>query len=160
MITMLLGGLWHGAAWTFVVWGGLHGFYLGVERFLQRRFGGAKIATTFGFKVFLGLLTYFLVNLTWVFFRAPDFPTAWSMTRTMLGFGVEGSELVLTTYLVAVVVAVTIGILVVHGFMRNRRLEQVVANAPWWLVGSVWAAMLFLILISQGSGNAFIYFQF
>jgi alginate O-acetyltransferase complex protein AlgI len=160
MITMLLGGLWHGAAWTFVVWGGLHGFYLGVERFLQRQFGGAKIATTFGFKLFLGLLTYFLVNLTWVFFRAPDFPTAWSMTRTMLGFGVEGSELVLTTYLVAVVVAVTLGILVVHGFMRNRRLEQVVANAPWWLVGSVWAAMLFLILISQGSGDAFIYFQF
>jgi cytochrome c oxidase assembly factor CtaG len=78
----------------------------------------------------------------------------------MLGFGVEGSELVLTTYLVAVVVAVTLGILVVHGFMRNRRLEQVVANAPWWLVGSVWAAMLFLILISQGSGDAFIYFQF
>jgi len=160
MVTMLLGGLWHGAAWTFVVWGGLHGFYLGVERFLQRRFGGAKIATTFGFKLFLGLLTYFLVNLTWVFFRAPDFPTAWSMTRTMLGFGVEGSELVLSTYLVAVVVAVTVGILVVHGFMRNRRLEQVVANAPWWLVGSVWAAMLFLILISQGSGDAFIYFQF
>jgi hypothetical protein len=55
---------------------------------------------------------------------------------------------------------VTIGILVVHGFMRNRRLEQVVASAPWWLVGSVWAAMLFLILISQGSGHAFIYFQF
>jgi alginate O-acetyltransferase complex protein AlgI len=133
---------------------------LGVERFLQRQFGGAKIATTFGFKVFLGLLTYFLVNLTWVFFRAPDFPTAWTMTRTMLGFGVEGSELVLSTYLVTVVVAVTVGILVVHGFMRNRRLEQVVANAPWWLVGSVWAAMLFFILIAQGSGDAFIYFQF
>ena len=160
MVTMLLGGLWHGAAWTFVIWGGLHGFYLGVERFFQRQFGGAKIATTVGFKLFLGLLTYFLVNLTWVFFRARDFGTAWRMTRTMLGFGLRESELVLSSYLVAVVVAVTIGILVVHGFMRNRRLEQVVASAPWWLVGSVWAAMLFLILISQGSGHAFIYFQF
>jgi len=160
MVTMLLGGLWHGAAWTFVVWGGLHGFYLGVERFLQRRFGGAKIATTFGFKVFLALLTYFLVNLTWVFFRAADFPTAWRMTRTMLGFGLEGSVPVLSTYLVTVVVSVTVGILLVHGFMRNRRLEDVVANAPWWLVGSVWAAMLFFILIAQGSGDAFIYFQF
>ncbi len=83
MVTMLLGGLWHGAAWTFVIWGGLHGFYLGVERFLQRRYGGAKIATTFGFKLGLGLLTYFLVNLTWVFFRSKDFGTAWSMTRAM-----------------------------------------------------------------------------
>ena len=69
-------------------------------------------------------------------------------------------ELVLSTYLIAVVVAVTVGILLVHGFMRNRRLEEVVASAPWWLVGSVWAAMLFLILIAQGSGDAFIYFQF
>ncbi len=75
MITMLLGGLWHGAAWTFVIWGGLHGFYLGIERFLQRRFGGATIARTPGFRFGLALLTYFLVNLTWVFFRSRSFGT-------------------------------------------------------------------------------------
>ena len=106
------------------------------------------------------MLTYFLVNLTWVFFRARDFAQAWSMIRAMLGFGVEGTELALSTYLVALVTTVTAGMLLVHGFMRNRRLEEVVAKTPWWLVGSVWAAMLVLILITQGSGDAFIYFQF
>jgi hypothetical protein len=55
---------------------------------------------------------------------------------------------------------VTIGILVVHWFMRNRRLEEVVAKTPWWLTGLAWAGMLFAIVITQGSGNAFIYFQF
>ena len=160
MVTMLLGGLWHGAAWTFVIWGGLHGFYLGVERFLRERFGQAKFVETLGFRLFLGVLTYFLVNLTWVFFRARDFAQAWSMIRAMLGFGVEGTELALSTYLVALVTTVTAGMLLVHGFMRNRRLEEVVAKTPWWLVGSVWAAMLVLILITQGSGDAFIYFQF
>jgi len=160
MVTMLLGGLWHGAAWTFVVWGGLHGLYLGVERFLSERFGEAKIASTFGFKLFLGLLTYFLVNLTWVFFRAQSFPQAWTMTKTMLGFGVEGSVLTLSTYLVVTVLTVTTGMLVVHWFMRNRRLEEVVARTPWWLTGLVWAGMIFLIVITQGSGDAFIYFQF
>ncbi len=66
----------------------------------------------------------------------------------------------LGSHLVIRVVAVTVGILVVHWFMRNRRLEEVVARAPWWLTGCVWAGMLFAIVITQGSGNAFIYFQF
>ena len=160
MVTMLLGGLWHGASWTFVVWGGLHGLYLGVERFLKGRYGGAAFARSFGFKFGLGLLTYFLVNLTWVFFRAQDFGTAWSMTSAMLGFGAETAELVLGMHLVIRVVLVTIGILAVHWYMRNRRLEEVVARTPWWLTGLVWAGMLFAIVITQGSGNAFIYFQF
>src|SRR5205085_6911295 len=68
MGTMLLGGLWHGAAWTFVVWGGLHGTYLAVERWLRSRFAGWRPgpAAIIG----LGLLTYVLINITWVFFRA------------------------------------------------------------------------------------------
>jgi alginate O-acetyltransferase complex protein AlgI len=160
MVTMLLGGLWHGAAWTFVVWGGLHGFYLGVERFLRERFGNAKIAGTYGFRLGLALLTYFLVNLTWVFFRARDFPQAWSMTRAMLGLGVDGSELVLGSNLVIRVLVVIAGILVVHWSMRNRRLEEVAEKTPWWLLTLVWAGMLFAIVITQGSGDAFIYFQF
>ena len=79
-------------------------------------------------------------------------------TATMLS--AEGSELVLSTFLATTVIAVTVGMLAVHWFMRNRRLEEVVPNAPWWLTGLVWAGMLFLIVITQGSGDAFIYFQF
>lgn len=159
MITMLLGGLWHGAAWTFVVWGGLHGLYLAAERFLRERFRGARIARTTGFRVFLGLLTYFLVNLTWVFFRAEDFPTAWRLVRSMLLLQ-PGGELVLGTYLVSVVSAVTLGMLAAHWSLRNRRLEDVVARTPWGLTAVAWGTMLFLIIITQGSGDAFIYFQF
>jgi len=159
MITMLLGGLWHGAAWTFVVWGGLHGLYLAAERFLRERFGGARIAGTFGVRVGLALLTYFLVNLTWVFFRAPDFPTAWRLVRSMVLLD-TGGELVLGTYLVSVVSVITLGMLVAHWTMRDRRLEDVVARMPWGLTAAAWAGMLFLIIITQGSGDAFIYFQF
>ena len=164
MITMLLGGLWHGAAWTFVVWGGLHGLYLGVERFIRERLGptrlGGRIAGTAAFSFLLALLTYFLVNITWVFFRAQNFPQAWSLTRSMLGFGSPDAELVLSSFLVFTVLTVTVGMLAVHWFMRNRRLEDVVARAPWPVVGLVWAGMLFLIVTTQGTGNAFIYFQF
>jgi len=159
MVTMLLGGLWHGAAWTFVVWGGLHGLYLTAERWLRGRFSGEKLAATTGFKVAVGLLTYVLVNLTWVFFRAPDFETAWRMVRSMTGF-TRGGALVLPAEFVARVVVVTAGMLVVHWFMRSRRVEEVVARTPWPLTACVGAAMLFMIVITQGAGDAFIYFQF
>ena len=160
MITMLLGGLWHGASWTFVVWGGLHGFYLGIERFVRERFGTARIASTYLFRLFLAVLTYFLVNLTWVFFRATDFAQAWRMVRAMLGFPVAGSELVLGMNLAVRVVAVIAAMLVVHWTMRSRRLEDMAEKTPGWLLALVWAGMLFAIVITQGSGDAFIYFQF
>ena len=81
MLTMLLGGLWHGAAWTFMVWGGLHGTYLILER-LQRQYLPFKITAKNG--IFLALLTYTCVNITWVFFRAKDFTTA----KNMINFNV------------------------------------------------------------------------
>ena len=161
MVTMLLGGLWHGASWTFVVWGGLHGLYLAAERFLGGAFGGVRLARTWLFRLGLALLTYALVNITWVFFRAADFPTAWRMIRSMVspGWGTGGAR-VLPTALVVLVVAVITGMLVVHWVMRERVLEEVVGRVRWWVVGAVWAAMLFAIIITQGSGDAFIYFQF
>ena len=62
MATMLLGGLWHGASWTFVVWGGLHGIYLAAERLLRRRYAACRPGAfaLFGF----ALLTFALINLT------------------------------------------------------------------------------------------------
>ena len=72
MGTMLLGGLWHGAAWTFVVWGGLHGLYLAGERWLRGSFAGLKPGPA-AMLSRSALLTYMLINITWVFFRAKDF---------------------------------------------------------------------------------------
>jgi alginate O-acetyltransferase complex protein AlgI len=159
MVTMLLGGLWHGAAWTFVVWGGLHGIYLAIERWIRERFTGARIAGTPGFRIGIALVTYVLVNITWVFFRAPDFETAWRLTRSMTGL-TTGGELVLSTDHVARVVVVTVGMLIVHWTMRNRSVEEVASRTPWIILALVWAAMLFAIVITQGAGDAFIYFQF
>jgi alginate O-acetyltransferase complex protein AlgI len=158
LTTMLLGGLWHGASWTFVVWGGLHGAYLAVERLLRERFGGMMLAGSLGFRIFLALLTYALVNLTWVFFRAQDFPSAWRMLRSMLG--ATGGEPVLSTVHVVEVIVVIALMLIVHWTMRNRSVEDVVSRSPAWLLAMVWAGMLFAIVITQGSGDAFIYFQF
>src|SRR5690606_2772978 len=67
MLTMLIGGLWHGAAWTFVVWGGLHGCYLIGERILMRLWPKGAIWRSLPFQLLAVLGTFLLVCITWVF---------------------------------------------------------------------------------------------
>lgn len=159
MLTMLLGGLWHGAAWTFVVWGGLHGAYLAAERWLKPRLGHIALWRTWPGQLALGLVTYFLVNITWVFFRAPDFGTAWRMLRGMLLVDATGKP-VLPTYSVFSASLVVLAIVTTHWYMRDRALHVEVQRLPVPVIGAAWGAMLWLIVVMQGGGNAFIYFQF
>jgi hypothetical protein len=107
----------------------------------------------------LALTTYLLVNVTWVFFRAETFEGAARILAGMAGLAVEPVAVLSTVFMIKVGVIVT-GIVTVQWLMRKRELEDVVARAPWWLTGLVVAAMLFAVITTQGSGEAFIYFQF
>jgi alginate O-acetyltransferase complex protein AlgI len=157
MATMLLGGLWHGASWTFVAWGGLHGLYLGAERALRGRFAGYRPGAfaLFGF----ALLTYALVNITWVFFRAHSFSGAWTILNGMAGMNGAAKPVLATAQLVTTAVIIG-GIFAVHWAMRATTLENLLARAPAPLLALTWGLMAFAIIIAQGAGNAFIYFQF
>lgn len=86
MISMLLGGLWHGAGWTFVVWGGLHGFYLIINHLwlVYKNSLGLEINTWWSHTV-AKLLTFVAVMFAWVFFRADSLNTALSVVKGMLG---------------------------------------------------------------------------
>jgi alginate O-acetyltransferase complex protein AlgI len=159
MVTMLLGGLWHGASWTFVVWGGLHGLYLAVERWIRAKSGIAGDPAGPWSRLALALFTYFLVNLTWVFFRAADFGGAARILTGMFGLSGEAPAVLPTIFMIKAGVIVA-GIVIVQWLMRKRELEDVVSRTPWWVTGLVTAAMLFAVIIAQGSGEAFIYFQF
>jgi len=158
-VTMLLGGLWHGASWTFVAWGGLHGLYLAVERGLTRVFGDKAWVRSLGMRVFLGLLTYFLVNITWVFFRAPDFSSAGVMLGSMFNFSGSGAQVLPTLDMIKVVVVITI-LLIVQWAFRSHRTEEAAMSVPGWAHSLAWAGMIVLLVITQGGDNAFIYFQF
>lgn len=156
MVTMLLGGLWHGAAWTFVVWGMLHGLYLVVERFFKQRL---TITINFWNGLVLALATYFCVNITWVFFRAPDFNTAAKLLGSMFYFGAGKAKVLEYNQITQVLVVIT-GLFLCHYLMRNTSVQAVANKTPGWLLGIVWAAMFVLIVLAQGSGEQFIYFQF
>jgi alginate O-acetyltransferase complex protein AlgI len=157
MGTMLLGGLWHGANWTFVVWGGLHGLYLSVERALRGRFSAYRPGPLALFA--LGMLTYALVNITWVFFRAKTFGKAWEVLGGMFGANADAKPQLTSFNLIAVATIVTL-LVAAHWLMRSRTLESAIARVPPALFALIWGLMAFAIVITQGSGSAFIYFQF
>ncbi len=157
MATMLLGGLWHGASWTFVVWGGLHGLYLATERALRARFKGYTPGplALFG----LGLLTFALINITWVFFRAHGFGQAWMVLRGMFGGNADAPPILTTAHL-AMVTLIVGGIVTAHWLMRTRTLEAMLARRHPLPLAAALGAMAFAVVAAQGAGNAFIYFQF
>ena len=82
-LTMLLGGLWHGAAWTFVVWGALHGGGLALTRAWQRRVGSSSSPAVRAVTIFI---TFHFVCLAWIFFRAPNFERAWEILTGLAAF--------------------------------------------------------------------------
>jgi D-alanyl-lipoteichoic acid acyltransferase DltB (MBOAT superfamily) len=157
-ITMLLGGLWHGAAWHFVVWGALHGLFLVIEHGLRKRFGSAGWVKTWAGRAFLGAVTFALVCLAWVFFRATDMPRAMMHVAAMLG-AIPVDPILKTTTVLKVVITMT-ALIGAHIALRDRRIEDVIKATPAPVIGVVWAAMLGLIIFTQGGGDAFIYFQF
>ena len=179
MITMLLGGLWHGANWTFVVWGGLHGFYLWVEKAIAdvRKDQVRPIATTpseqvgilgavpetFKPKTFrnfiLAICTFFLINVTWVFFRSSTFSKAGDLLRSMFGLVKDATPLLPTLSIYKIVIIITT-MLIAHWLMRNRKVTELAYRLPWWLTGIAWSAMLVMLILSQESSSSFIYFQF
>jgi len=87
MVTMLLGGLWHGAGWNFLVWGGLHGACLSINHLWREWRGGdaRKSANGLAAKGLSWAITFFAVVIAWVFFRARTMAGAWQMLGSLFG---------------------------------------------------------------------------
>jgi D-alanyl-lipoteichoic acid acyltransferase DltB (MBOAT superfamily) len=156
MITMLLGGLWHGASWRFVIWGGLHGVWLVLERARQERREAVPDTPALRFRQ--RLLTFHLVSFAWIFFRAESMSAAWELLRRLLTAWDGGVEAISLPILLAI--AVGIGAQYVTRDAVNRVLAGFSRLAPA-AQGGVLAVALFVIdsLANEGVA-AFIYFQF
>lgn len=151
-MTMLIGGLWHGASWMFVVWGGLHGLYLAVER-AMRGISAPKLFSAQG----KSALIFLLVTLTWIPFRAGTPERAFFVLRGL----VNGSEIDPLDGPKLIAMIATLLTVRWHFYMRERRIEEVflkIGNV--WRVGIGASALIGLFLCSGENSNAFIYFQF
>ena len=158
MLTMLIGGLWHGAAWTFVVWGGLHGAGLAWERWWRERRGAPTGALSGWPRWRARILTFHFVCFAWIFFRSDSFGAAWDMIRGLFtGWG-EPSPLVTSGVLLAI--AVGIG----SQYLPARFPRVVMARfsrLPVLGQATVLALALMLTSVLGPEGVApFIYFRF
>jgi alginate O-acetyltransferase complex protein AlgI len=156
MITMGLGGLWHGANWTFVIWGLIHGAGLGITHALRGPLRKAGIVIPTALSIFV---TFNLVTFAWVYFRAPDLATA---HRVLAGpFTASWPPLTDFAQKYAFEIALLALFLLTHRFDRHARVRLAVQR---WNAGLVWAlvslSFMLAITVSQGSSAKFIYFDF
>jgi len=149
MITMLLGGLWHGANWTFVIWGGIHGAWLSVERMLTR--GGAKL----GWPVRCVALA--VVALSWIFFRARSVHAAVHMLASLRHFEWQAQYAPQLAFL-----AMVSGIMLLVD-LRLERCHEEYLFERWsltWPIGAAAAMAILMVAYAASETSAFIYFQF
>jgi alginate O-acetyltransferase complex protein AlgI len=156
MLTMLLGGLWHGANWTFVVWGGIHGVGLAFERLFTGKRELASSPTFFarwGRRIFL----FQVVCLAWIFFRVPSLSGAWEQIAS-LGIW-QWSPVYLTAFLFLAVYAAVLFLLDLQLELSNA--EHVLASRSYaWQVATGVAFCVLITLFGANQESAFIYFRF
>jgi len=186
LLTMLLGGLWHGAGWTFVFWGGLHGVYLCAHHawtYFRRRMGWHDPARDSRlWTLSAGLLTFLAVVVGWVFFRATTFSGAGTMLLAMVGM--TSSSSVESTMSPASVLPVLLGLQSLvwlapntQQFMRRFRpalyvrpiresMGELIESArrlawkPNWQWATVMAVLSTVSLLLMSRTSEFIYYQF
>jgi alginate O-acetyltransferase complex protein AlgI len=161
LLTMLLGGLWHGAGWNFVVWGAIHGLALVGHKEWLRRVGEGRLP------IVSRLTTLYVVLLAWIFFRASSFEDAWTMTQAYVTWhSPGGKEIALWSPvpewgLGARAAAIFAPLLLVHVLAALGTAERLRRWLPSWLISLLFGAIAALALAFMPlQARPFIYFQF
>jgi len=167
MLTMLIGGLWHGAAWTFVLWGGLHGAYLAVNH-LWRRWAGESATFSAWVRATTWLITFLCVTLAWVLFRASSIEAAMTLYGSMFGaHGFSGAPLAewkvpfqkadfYKTFAVAALLCA-----VPDSVVWARHVPGLASRRTVTVLSAAALLLLFAWCVSRlGRHSAFLYFQF
>ncbi len=159
LITMTLGGLWHGASWTFVVWGLLHGLLLIAHRGFQAICGPrlSRLLQTSGGTIVRVGLTFVAVCVGWVFFRATTFATASTMLRHLF-VPADGLPTPIPTGAFWTLIGV---VALAHAVGKVGGWGAVSSRLSSWAIGFGYAmALTIALLLAPNGGNVFIYFQF
>lgn len=159
MITMLLGGLWHGATWHHVIFGGISGALLVIEYVLVRLFGAIAFFKTKIAQIGLMLITFIVFNISLVTFRSFGVKNALKTYKTMLTFSTSETVLFSRPQGIGVIVVI-LWLLITHWLLRDSSLEEGVSKLPWWVHSFTLVIMILAIILISGEKRAFIYFQF
>ncbi|MBM3153108.1 MAG: MBOAT family protein [Chloroflexi bacterium] len=156
LLTMLLGGLWHGASWNFVFWGGLHGSMLALERFFTARSASIPADQKPAAQWARAVPVFAIVTLVWVFFRSPSVETTRLVFEKLLFLQPDGITWLYLPALIFVPIVFLGGLVA-----RNQKwdLSRLTVAKPY-AIPLVLAEFLFAFLFAAGAQSPFIYFQF
>ncbi|QAU33642.1 MBOAT family O-acyltransferase [Janthinobacterium sp. 17J80-10] len=155
--TMIIGGIWHGASWMFVLWGALHGSYLALER-VSRKLHSLPVSSGSAEYRLQDFLIFIVITLTWIPFRATSPTTAFAVLESLVRFKPGLIPLAYPALLAAICLFVTVWW---HVRLRDSTLENVARRlGPAWLTVALSLCLIALFLYSGGDQHAFIYFQF
>lgn len=160
LVTMFLGGLWHGANWTFVVWGMLHGSFLVIEHLVRNILVRQKFEIASHFRILNTFITFLLVSYAWIFFRAESLADALVIHNSLFDFDNFCSGRILNSADIIIVLVCISLLMLSHYFLRDKSLEEMVAKTKWWVQSAALSLMLLLIITSSTNNQSFIYFQF
>jgi alginate O-acetyltransferase complex protein AlgI len=153
MITMLLGGLWHGASLNFVIWGFIHGFYLILQRVTP------SLLTRSLNRYIKSIFIYFLVCITWIFFRSTNFESTISIFESLMRFNLVGMDNLPTVWKDLFIILIPT--LIIQVYKEKEQDMNFVFKKPLVLQVLLYSTIfLFLCLYSSVSQYEFIYFQF
>jgi alginate O-acetyltransferase complex protein AlgI len=174
MVVFVVSGLWHGASWTFVVWGGLHGLYLVIALLTRnaRDAAWARLSDVAGARTgaalvplrrLIGvLITFHLVCFAWIFFRANSLSDAsLCISRLFQGWGSYSWQALAKPYDLLVALCAIAGLELVHLLQGEHDLETMLLARPRWMRWSFYYAVITgIVVLGRFSSQEFIYFQF
>ena len=155
MLTMLLGGLWHGSSWNFVIWGAIHGLFLSLEKYT---FSALKIKT---FNAFGYIYTFIVVLIAWVFFRAVDFDTASSIIGKWFTFDFGSLFIGNLNTFVNSLLLLSFGLLIDLRIFRSKTpLEDYGTKFSAVKLSIIVSVIILMLCLFYSTAENFIYFQF
>ncbi|MBJ7882686.1 MBOAT family protein [Gelidibacter salicanalis] len=155
LLTMLIGGLWHGSSWNFVIWGGIHGIFLSLEKYA---FSAFKIKT---FNAFGYLYTFIVVLITWIFFRAKDLTSALAIFTEIFSFNYGALFIGNINSFVNAVILLSIGILIdLKIFRSDIPLEDYGVRFNTVKLSIIVSIIIIMLCLFYSTTENFIYFQF
>jgi len=169
MITMILGGLWHGASWNFIIWGALHGIYLIVHKLFSRRKEQGWVDNTdsikspffvYSINIIKTVFTFSLVCLAWVFFRASDLNDSLIILNKMTSFNDYQFSAVPQKFHVIKGFLIISFLLFIEAFSSNRVILKLKEQQPYLHLFFLAFVMVLIAFWGTFDNSAFIYFQF
>lgn len=160
-LTMVLGGLWHGASWTFVVWGALHGLALCIHKAFRK--WKPKQSENVVTGVMSIAVTFIFVSICWIFFRATDFANALEVLKRLVPGCVGITKFYSFSIMAILILLIASGLAIVRSKRRGERVEgfyPILDLSKFWSLVLLWLVVGCILGLGYVEGSPFIYFAF